>query len=94
MNATATNIKTSSDLRYAVEEAGHAPAFFTRDSMRFFGDTMRNYGVRRVTVTTIMGDAPTEAYELYRRQPVRNGMDASAFFCAHSFRRLHGCKII
>ena len=29
--------------------------FFYRDSMKFFGDTMRNYGVRSSTVTTWEG---------------------------------------
>lgn len=63
-------MKTASQLRAAVEAAGHEPYFFTRETMRFFGDTMRNYGVR---------DAGT-AWELYRRRAVKHGLRSSAYF--------------
>lgn len=42
----------ASELKYRVETAEHAPHFFTRRTMNFFGDTMRNYGVRSATITT------------------------------------------
>lgn len=83
----ASQIKTSSQLRAFVEDAGHESRFFTRDTMRFFGDTMRNYGVRRVTLETNMGDT-VEAFELYRRRPVKHNNQSSAYFNAETFRRV------
>lgn len=38
-------IRTASELKAAVDATGSH--FFTRDTMRFFGDTMANYGVRQ-----------------------------------------------
>ncbi len=78
---------TPSELKYKVEEAGHAPYFFTRDSMRFFGDTMRNYGVRAVLLEDVDGHL-VDAWEIFRRRPVKNGLKSSAYFHAGSFRRM------
>ena len=81
-------IKTASDLKAAVESAGHESHFFTRSTMKFFGDTMKNYGVRQPrTVATNAGD-DVPAYELTRRRAVRHGMKDSAFFHADTFRRV------
>lgn len=73
---------TASTLKYRVENRGHESHFFTRETMRFFGDTMRNYGVRFV----LADGAP--AWELFRRKPVKHGMRDSAYFCAREYRRL------
>ena len=72
-NKTMSSIMTPSQLKHFVEETGSY--FFTRDSMKFFGDTMRNYGVRSkpVQVVTVSGDI-VECWELYRRRPVKNGL--------------------
>lgn len=83
----ATQIRTPSDLRLFVEDAGSS--FFSRESMKFSGDTMRNYGLRRTIIKTHSGDT-VEAYELYRRQPVKNGLRSSAYFHAETFRRVFG----
>lgn len=84
-------IKTPSDLKYAVENSGQEPHFFTRDSMKFFGDTMRNYGIKKPTeIQTLSG--PVLAFELYRRKPVKHGLDSSAYFCASTFRRVFPIK--
>lgn len=40
----------ASDLKYNVEKTGSN--FFSRDSMKFFGDRMSNYGVRVTEITT------------------------------------------
>lgn len=79
----AYQIKTASHLKAFVENAGTSPHYFTRDTMRFFGDTMRNYGVRQCRVDGVL------AFELYRRRPVKNGMSASAYFDAKTFKRIH-----
>lgn len=44
--------------------------FFTHATMKFFGDSMRNYGVR---------NAGTH-WELYRKRPVKYGLCSSAWF--------------
>lgn len=82
-------IKTASDLKWHVEQAGHSPHFFTRDTMRFFGDTMANYGVRQpVEVETLTGERVL-AYELFRRRPVKHGVRASSWFHAETFARVY-----
>ena len=61
---------TPSELKYQVELSGHEPYFFTRKTMKFFGDTMANYGVRDA------GDA----WELHRKRPVKHGLKTSHYF--------------
>ena len=81
-------VKTASDLKYHVEQSGNEPHFFDRQTMKFFGDTMRNYGVRQpVEVETISGDT-VKAYELVRRRPVKHGLQSSAWFHAETFDRV------
>ena len=70
--------------------------YFDRKTMQFFGDTMKNYGVRE---RHIMCDydragnyAPEGAlirvWELYRKQPVKHGLQKSAFFDAETFEQV------
>lgn len=80
---------TASELKYQIEQSGHAPYFFCRKTMRFFGDTMRNYGVRKATLRTHSGDV-VECYELYRRRPVKHGLDRSAYFACDTFEQRFG----
>lgn len=77
---------TPSELKYNVEKTGSN--FFSRDSMKFFGDTMANYGVSSATVTE-NDDEVTECWELYRRRPVKHGLNSSAYFCKKTFRRIY-----
>lgn len=80
-------IKTASDLKYAVEQSGNEPYFFTHSTMKFFGDTMRNYGIRQAReIETLSG--PVLAYELVRKSPVKHGLQSSAFFDTVSFKRV------
>lgn len=76
------NIKTPADLKAAVENAGHDQYYFTRDSMKFFGDTMRNYGIIN----------HPDYIELYRKRPVKHGLFSSAYFCNKTFKRLFNIK--
>jgi len=79
---------TPSELKHLVEQGSNAPYFFTRQSMRFFGDTMRNYGVRSTTVKTRRnGDA--DVWELYRRRAVKHGLKSSAYFDKTTLERVH-----
>lgn len=76
----------ASDLKYHVEQTGSN--FFTRKTMNFFGDSMRNYGVRSATVETWGGER-VECWELYRKQPVKYGRKESAYFDKRTFERVH-----
>lgn len=80
-------VKTTSDLKYMVEQSNKEPYFFTRKTMRFFGDTMRNYGVRKRYLTTNYYEK-LPVYELYRRKPVKHGLQASAYFNCETFKRV------
>lgn len=77
----------ASELKYSVENKAGSN-FFSRDSMRFFGDTMRNYGVRSATVTTWEGQE-VNVWELYRRHAVKFGLKDSAYFDKKTFERIH-----
>ena len=87
----------ASELKYQVEQHGNARYFFTPKEMRFFGDRMSNYGVRSVTITInynaageyVENGAQVEAWELYRRHPVKHGLQSSAYFDKQTFARIY-----
>lgn len=85
--AVSPPVKTASDLKWHMEQSGNEPHFFTRATMRFFGDRMSNYGVRRCYVRTYSDPEPVPCFELYRRRPVKHGLDTSAFFRVSDFSR-------
>lgn len=70
---------TPSQLKAAVKAANPNSMFFCRQNMRFAGDTIRNYGVRTY------GDY----WELYRRQPVKHGLQTSVYFRKKDYVRVH-----
>ena len=77
-----TAIKNPSDLKWLMERDPDS-VFFSRDNMKFFGDTMSNFGLRKPKeIEDIMGDIRF-AYELYRKRPVKNGLDSSSWFEIH-----------
>lgn len=80
---------TVAELKEKVE--GLKSPFFSRNNMRFSGDTLGNYGVRPkpVTLHCSAGDVAL-VWELYRRRPVKHGLQAPAFFCADTFHQRHG----
>jgi len=88
---------TSSELKCRVESAGHERYFFTRKTMKFFGDSMRNYGVRNTYVVShydtdgnyIEQGIRRQVWELWRKHPVKHGMNSSAYFDPFTFRRVH-----
>lgn len=63
---------TPSELKRKYQEANPDGHYFDRSTMRFFGDTMQNYGVRRYG----------SGWELYRRNPVKEGFSGSEYFTA------------
>ena len=83
----------ASELKYQVERAGTCKHFFTRTTMKFFGDTMRNYGVRRTTVKTYDG-VSCDVWELYRRRAVKHGLRESTYFDVNTFERVHTPRVL
>lgn len=77
---------TPSELKYNVENTGSY--FFTRNSMKAFGDTMKNYGVRSVIISSHT-QKNIDCWELYRKRPVRGGVTQSAYFSKKTFERVH-----
>jgi hypothetical protein len=69
---------TPSELKYQHELHNPESYFFERKTMRFFGDTMKNYGVRRISANTV---------ELYRKKPVKHGLQTSAFFNTITYKK-------
>lgn len=67
---------TKSELKRNVEETGSL--YFTRKTMKFFGDTMANFGVRSYN---------SELWELYRKKPVNGNLRTSAYFDKVTFER-------
>lgn len=61
---------TPSELKYQYECNNPDGHFFDRKTMKFFGDTMANYGV------AVLNDG----YELFRKKPVKHGVSKSHFF--------------
>lgn len=61
---------TASELKYLYQSHHSSGHFFDRKTLAFFGDTMRNFGVR---------NAGTH-WELFRRRPVKHGLCSSHYF--------------
>jgi len=81
---------TSSSLKALYEgnkDNGRA-LYFDRITMDFCGDTMKNYGVRKVQARAAgyHTDPPFEAWQLYRIKPVRSGMQDNAYFSLEGLR--------
>ncbi len=88
---------TPSELKYHVEQSTDTSFFFTRNTMRFFGDTMSNYGVRSATIKTNWDDNGNwvsdngrivEVWELYRKHPVKHGLKSSTYFDKVTFNKV------
>jgi len=80
---------SASDIRINHEIKNPESLFFTKDSMRFFGDTMGNYAVssKPVKVETYF-DGIVECYELRRKKPVNGGLQSSDYFCTKTYARI------
>lgn len=78
---------TPAELKAHVENAGHERHFFNRATMKFFGDTMANYGVRAKPVMVPTYSEVVECWELYRRRPNKKGLQGSAYFCTQTFQQ-------
>ncbi len=73
---------TPSELKQKVSV--HSPHFFTRKTMRCFGDTMANYGVR----STQLPGHEKSVWELYRKRPVKFRVQSSTYFDKDTYTRI------
>lgn len=80
-------IKTPSDLKFWHEHKNPDSHFFTRKTMKSFGDTMRNYGVRQPRPVKMACGNEVMCYELFRRRPTFRGCGKSAWFDAETLAR-------
>ncbi len=71
----------ASTLKREVEK--HLPLFFSRKTMQFFGDTMKNYRVRSNYINSIA------VWELYRKRPVKHNLTSSVYFDKKTFKRVN-----
>ena len=76
---------TASELKYQYQTRGNG-YFFNRSTMKFFGDTMRNY---YVSAGTVVIETPTgnihRCYELTRVHSVKHGLNSAAYFDIDTF---------
>ena len=77
---------TPSQLKAHVEQTRSSSKFFCRENMRFAGDRMSNYGVRETAIDT-WTEEDVPVYELYRRKPVKGGLQSSAYFRKDTFEQ-------
>lgn len=89
---------TPSQLKANVQANNEESHYFSRASMRFFGDTMANYGVREATVRTqynaqgeyVEKGVIVGVWELYRKRAVKHGLIDSVYFAQDDYRRVYG----
>lgn len=80
---------TPSELKSHVDQV--MPLFFSRDTMKFFGDTMKNYGVCSGKIDTLNVKG-ADVWVLYRKNPVKYGINSSSYFNKKTFKREHEYK--
>lgn len=70
-----------SELRQNVINTGSH--FFDYKTMKFFGDTMKNYGLRSAKIDNV------DVWELYRIHKVKHGLQKSAYFRQDNFKQVY-----
>ena len=80
---------TPSQLKFEIERAHTESLFFSRNNMKFAGDTMANFGVRSAGVITSNMDEQIEAWELYRKRTTSKGSSGSFWFNKTTFERVY-----
>jgi hypothetical protein len=84
------NKPTPAQVRDNHESAFPDSLFFSRDSMRFAGDTMANFAVAAdpVEFVTHSGDAVT-CWQLYRKRTTAKGFSGAFYFNCETWKREH-----
>lgn len=95
-HTTLDNMMKPHELKNLIESAHRDSKFFSRENMRFAGDTMRNYGVRSAIIRSneiysngLSLPVEIEVWELYRRKPVKHRIHESAYFCKTTLQRVY-----
>jgi hypothetical protein len=84
---------TKSELRQKVTETGSH--YFDRKSMKFFGDTMRNYWCSRHPIDVIDNRGnPRKVYALGRNKPVKHNQVFTVYFDAETFEQVHVDEVV
>jgi|WetSurMetagenome_2_1015567.scaffolds.fasta_scaffold159845_1 hypothetical protein len=85
---------TPSELRYRVQQTGSS--FFDRNTLRFFGDTMSNFGCSsKAYAVTDRHGSKRQVFAIWRKHkpnsPLRNDPDWSKpyYFDAQTFARVY-----
>lgn len=81
---------TPSQLKQNYLEHHPESYFFTRKTMKFFGDTMRNFGVSEDMVT--INGSEVKVWCLYRKRPVKHGLQRPFFFSRDTYTLLHNVR--
>ena len=76
-------IKKPSDLKYYLIDKYPDNKFSSRENMRFAGDTMANYGLQ------IIESEGKQLFELYRKKPVKYGLQKSTYFDVETLRKVN-----
>lgn len=76
----------ASELKYRIECADPDTHFFDRKTMKFFGDTMANFGVCKTTIDTYSQDN-VEVWQLHRKHPTSKGATGSFYFNVETYKR-------
>ena len=86
---------TVSELKRETEKRQNlSQDYFTKKSMQFFGDSIRNYGVRSTTIKFGYSferngnQTDIDVWELYRKTPVKYGLMQSAYFRKTNFEEV------
>lgn len=74
------------ELQTKVEATGSK--FFSKNTLRFAGDSVGNFGVSATPVKINTKAGPGLVWELYRRRPVKHAVQTSAYFCVWTFQQL------
>jgi hypothetical protein len=78
---------TKSELKRKVAETGSF--YFSRDSMKFFGDTMSNYSCSKNPEEIIdRSGNKRQVYALWRKRPVKMGACDPVYFDAITFQKV------
>ena len=74
---------TLHELKTRLDASNHNKYYFSKDTMKFFGDHMSNYGVKETMIKGI------KAIELYRIKPVKGGHQESAYFHPETLKTIY-----
>lgn len=82
----------ASELKFKHELHSPESFYFSRDTMKFFGDTMSNFAVVKcAAIIDETGELVPVVYVLSRKKPTKKGAPAKrmAVFHGETFRQMH-----